>query len=134
MYGFVSYRFVCAIRVLIVQLVLLRSYTTKSEGEEDYACYIWEVTRATSAALAFFKPIKFKKSEAMFVDSAMKLNNLIFAVLNEANALFLGATFKSIISIGIDWTDVAGLAKEKIKAYSIIKTCIDLSINANNEA
>jgi predicted acylesterase/phospholipase RssA len=130
----VSYRFVCATRSQTVQPVLLRSYKTWSEVEENYTCHIWEAARATSAAPLFFEPIKFKISGATFVDGAMRLNNPISAILNEADSLFPDATFRSIISIGTGWTDVAGLAVEKLKVHNVIKTCIDLSINANNEA
>lgn len=126
--------FVCATRAQTVHPVLLRSYTTWSEGEENYACHIWEAARATAAAPLFFEPIKLKISGATFVDGAMRLNNPISAVLNEADALFPDATFKSIISIGTGWTDVTGLAVEQVKAHNVIKTCIDISINANNEA
>jgi predicted acylesterase/phospholipase RssA len=130
----ILYRFVCATRAQTVQPVLLRSYTTWSEGEENYTCHIWEAARATAAAPLFFEPIKLKVSGATFVDGAMRLNNPISAVLNEADALFPDATFKSIISIGTGWTDVAGLVVEQVKAHNVIKTCIDISINANNEA
>lgn len=104
----VLYRFVCATRAQTIQPVLLRSYTTWSEGEENYTCHIWEAARATAAAPLFFAPIKLKISGATFVDGAMRLNNPISAV--------------------------AGLATEQTKAHSVIKTCIDISSNANNEA
>lgn len=130
----VLYRFVCTTRVPTVHPVLFRSYTTWSEEEQDYDCHIWEAARATTAAPLFFEPIKLKKGGATFVDGAMRLNNPISAVLDEADALFPDATFKSVISIGTGWIDVAGLPVEKLKIHDVIKTCIDISINANNEA
>lgn len=64
----------------------------------------------------------------------MRLNNPISEVLNEADQLYPGAQYKSVISIGTGWIDVKGLNVSRLKGHDVVKTCIDLSINANNEA
>jgi len=126
--------FVCAARAQTVHAVLLRSYQTWVPSEENYDCLIWEAARATSAAPLFFEPTTFRSTRATFVDGGLRLNNPITEVLNEANHLYPNATYKSIISIGTGWIDVRGLAVSQIRCHDVIRTCIGLSLNANNEA
>lgn len=124
----------CAARSVIVHPVLLRSYETSSATERDYTCHIWEAARATSAAPLFFEPVTLKASGATFVDGAMRLSNPIFEVLNEAERLFPGVGLRCIISVGTGWTDVQGLCNSKLRVHDVVKTCIDLSTDATNEA
>jgi patatin-like phospholipase/acyl hydrolase len=129
-------RFVCTTRNIRPSLhnVLLRSYTTWSPTEENYVCHIWEAARATSAAPIFFEPLKLRSSGATFGDGALGLNNPIFEVLHEADILWPKATIRSVLSIGTGLTDVKGLDTSQLKMWNVLKTCVDLSINANKQA
>jgi hypothetical protein len=75
-----------------------------------------------------------KSSGATFGDGALGLNNPISEVLNEADRLFPEARIKCILSIGTGWTDIQGLDTSQLKLWNVLKTCVDLSINANQAA
>jgi patatin-like phospholipase/acyl hydrolase len=130
------FRFVCTTRNIRPSLhnVLLRSYTTWSPTEENYVCHIWEAARATSAAPLFFEPLTLRSSGATFGDGALGLNNPIFEVLHEADILWPNTTIRSVLSIGTGLTDVKGLDTSQHKMWDVLKTCVDLSMNANKQA
>lgn len=126
-------RFVCATRAQTLHPVLLRSYTTYAPSEENHDCFIWEAARATSAVPLFFEPTTLM-SGATLVDGGLRHNNPIKEVLNEAEYLYPNAGYKTVLSIGTGLIDAHGLAVSQPKYHAVIKTCIDLSHNANNEA
>ncbi|KAE9377601.1 hypothetical protein N431DRAFT_541303 [Stipitochalara longipes BDJ] len=128
--------FVCCTRNIKLSLhnVLFRSYTTWYPSEENYICHIWEAARATSAAPLFFAPLKLKSSGATFGDGALGLNNPINEVLNEARRLYKNTPIRSLLSIGTGLTDVKGLDTGQINILDVLKTCVDLSMNANKQA
>ncbi|TVY84254.1 Calcium-independent phospholipase A2-gamma [Lachnellula suecica] len=128
--------FVCSTRNIkpAIHNVLIRSYTTWIPTEENYDCHIWEAARATSAAPLFFEPLKLKSCGATFGDGALGLNNPISEVINEADRLFPNADFKCILSIGTGLTDVKGLDTSQLSGGDVIRTCVDLSMNANRQA
>jgi predicted acylesterase/phospholipase RssA len=125
---------VCATPAQTVRPVLLRSYTTWAPSEENYDCFIWEAARATLAAPLFFEPTKISSTNATFVDGAVHLNNPITEVIEEGDYLYPGAVYRSIISIGTGWIDIGSLHISQLPFHDIIKTCIDMSQNANNAA
>jgi hypothetical protein len=55
-------------------------------------------------------------------------------VLNEADRLYPNATIRSVLSIGTGLTDVKGLDTGQLKMWDVLRTCVDLSINANRQA
>lgn len=125
--------FVAATRAQTVHPVLLRSYKTWQASEENYKCYVWEAARATSAAPLFFEPTRLATNET-FVDGALHLNNPITEVIREAESLWPSTTLKSIVSIGTGWIDPKGLDISQLRGHNVVKTCIDLALNSNNEA
>ena len=95
-----SLSFVCAMRRENTQHVRLRSYSTTQADEVD--CKIWEAARATSAAPAFFDPIKIGPFGEEFIDGAIGANNPIDEVLAEARSIWPDADkrIQCIVSIG----------------------------------
>lgn len=128
--------FVCATRNIKPSLhnVLFRSYTTWAPSQENYVCHIWEAARVTSAAPLFFEPLKLKSSNAAFGDGALGLNNPILEVLNEVERLYSNATIRLVLSIGTGLTDVKGLDTSQLRMWNVLKTCVELSINASKQA
>ncbi|KAL2886498.1 Vegetative incompatibility protein HET-E-1 [Ceratocystis lukuohia] len=51
-------------------------------------CTVWEIARATSAAVAFFKPIKLGRERIEFIDAAFGHNNPCETLIKEAERLF----------------------------------------------
>ncbi|KAL1893258.1 hypothetical protein Cpir12675_004191 [Ceratocystis pirilliformis] len=51
-------------------------------------CSVWEIARATSAAIAFFKPIKLGRDDIEFVDEVFGNNNPCETLIKEAEKLF----------------------------------------------
>jgi predicted acylesterase/phospholipase RssA len=127
-------RFVCATSTETLHRELLRSYTTREVSESDYDCYLWEAARATTAAPLFFEPVVLRSSGVTLVDGAMRFNNPIYEVLNEAEQLYPGASFDCIVSLGTGWTGVKPLEDSQLKGLAVLQTCVDLAINAHNEA
>ncbi|SRR6266536_3298080 len=64
----------------------------------------------------------------------MRLNNPIYEVLNEASRLYPKASIGCVVSLGTGWTDVTELDHSRVNFTSVIKTCVDLALNANNVA
>ncbi|KAL2885585.1 Vegetative incompatibility protein HET-E-1 [Ceratocystis lukuohia] len=51
-------------------------------------CTVWEIARATSAAVPFFKPIKLGRERIEFIDAAFGNNNPCEILITEAETLF----------------------------------------------
>ncbi|KAL2886888.1 Vegetative incompatibility protein HET-E-1 [Ceratocystis lukuohia] len=51
-------------------------------------CTVWQIARATSAAVAFFKPIKLGRDGIEFIDAAFNNNNPCETLIREAEKLF----------------------------------------------
>ncbi|KAL2885559.1 Vegetative incompatibility protein HET-E-1 [Ceratocystis lukuohia] len=51
-------------------------------------CTVWEIARATSAAVAFFKPFKLGRDGIEFIDAAFGNNNPCETLIKEAKKLF----------------------------------------------
>ncbi|KAI3546788.1 hypothetical protein CSPX01_04030 [Colletotrichum filicis] len=65
------------------ELLLLRSYETRQELDKHSKQFqLWEALRATSAATTYFK--EYRRGNAGFLDGALKSNNPIFQVRQEA--------------------------------------------------
>lgn len=82
----------------------------------------------------FFEPLKLKSSGATFGDGALGLNNPISEVFNEIDRLYKNAIIRSVLSIGTGLTDVKGLDTGKLRMVDVVKTCVELSLNANKQA
>ncbi|KAI3556897.1 ankyrin repeat protein [Colletotrichum abscissum] len=65
------------------ELLLLRSYETRQEIDKHSKQFqLWEALRATSAATTYFK--EYRRGNAGYLDGALKSNNPIFQVRQEA--------------------------------------------------
>ncbi|KAK1659020.1 hypothetical protein BDP55DRAFT_733684 [Colletotrichum godetiae] len=65
------------------ELLLLRSYETRQELDKHSKQFqLWEALRATSAATTYFK--EYRRGNAGYLDGALKSNNPIFQVRQEA--------------------------------------------------
>ncbi|KAK1623065.1 hypothetical protein BDP81DRAFT_138501 [Colletotrichum phormii] len=65
------------------ELLLLRSYETRQELDKHSKQFqLWEALRATSAATTYFK--EYRRGNAGYLDGALKSNNPIFQVHQEA--------------------------------------------------
>ncbi|KAL2887533.1 pyruvate kinase [Ceratocystis lukuohia] len=80
-------------------------FTTYDPSTSLSGCMIWEVARATSAAIALFKPIKVGRDEVEFVDAGFGHNNPCETLIAEAEAKFPGRDML-ILSIGTGLGDV----------------------------
>ncbi|OHF00497.1 ankyrin repeat protein [Colletotrichum orchidophilum] len=69
------------------ELLLLRSYETRQEMDKHSKQFqLWEALRATSAATTYFK--EYRRGNAGYLDGALKSNNPIFQVRQEARDLW----------------------------------------------
>lgn len=68
----------------------------------SFNCKIWEVCCATSAAPAYFEPIKIgdNSEQEIFADGGLGYNNPVEQVLEEARCIFPGQKVACIVSIG----------------------------------
>ncbi|CAK7207974.1 hypothetical protein SEUCBS139899_010808 [Sporothrix eucalyptigena] len=96
--------FVCAVPQQDVRTragpTLFRTYDVREYA--TFNCTIWEASRATSAAPAYFDPISIGDpgEEETFVDGGLGYNNPIEQVLEEACRIFPKRKVACIVSIG----------------------------------
>lgn len=105
-------------------IVLLRTYLSSSE--EHVPCKVWEAGRATSAAPTFFDPIKLANG-AVFRDGALRDNNPLFQLINEARIEFPNQKISAIVSIG---TGVPTSIVLSNGLTSVAKACAKIATNA----
>ncbi|RDW62196.1 hypothetical protein BP6252_11629 [Coleophoma cylindrospora] len=79
---------------------LFRTYKVRENA--SFNCTIWEACRATSAAPAYFAPIKIghEGEQETFVDGGLGYNNPIEQVLEEARRVFPRRKVACVVSIG----------------------------------
>lgn len=100
----------------------LRSY--HSTLEEPIACAIWEAARATSAAPTFFEKITFECGTT-FRDGALRDNNPIFQLVDEAKYVFPGQEISTIVSLG------TGVSSPIVVGDSLLSSCESMRPNCN---
>lgn len=76
---------------------LFETYGTSAAFDK---CTIWEVARATSAAVTFFKPIKVGRDGVDFIDAGFGYNNPCYELIKEAQRVFGRNREPQILSIG----------------------------------
>jgi predicted acylesterase/phospholipase RssA len=118
-------RFVVTTRESNAALALIRSYNNTKRTAVLYdECKIWEACRATSAATTFFDPVQIGSRQQKFIDGAVRYNNPIQQVYNEAMDLDQSReTF--ILSIGTGSAPgkaFEGKLKDIVEAMKIIVT------------
>ncbi|KAL1890817.1 hypothetical protein Cpir12675_005213 [Ceratocystis pirilliformis] len=109
---------------------LLTLFTTYDPSTSLSGCGIWEVARATSAAIALFKPIKVGRDEVEFADASFGHNNPCETLIAEAKAKFPGRDMLSL-SIGTGLGDVAEI---KDTGKSILKALEGLAASSKATA
>ncbi|KAK5652534.1 hypothetical protein OQA88_10440 [Cercophora sp. LCS_1] len=79
-------------------------FTTYDPKCKFYTCAIWQIARATSAAPAFFKPIRLGSHEIEFIDAAIGYNNPCEVIIKEARNQFPNRRLQ-ILSVGTGLKD-----------------------------
>ncbi|KKF94991.1 Vegetative incompatibility protein HET-E-1 [Ceratocystis platani] len=75
-------------------------------------CKVWEVARATSAAITLFDPIKLGRDGIEFIDASYGYNNPCEALISEAKEQFPGRRIM-ILSIGTGLGDVVEISDSR---------------------
>ncbi|PHH49227.1 Vegetative incompatibility protein HET-E-1 [Ceratocystis fimbriata CBS 114723] len=89
-------------------------------------CTVWEIARATSAAVAFFKPIKLGRERIEFVDAAFGNNNPCGILITEAETLF--PSHETIaLSLGTGLSDVVEINNLRSSITAALKTMVSSS-------
>ncbi|KAF2815263.1 FabD/lysophospholipase-like protein, partial [Mytilinidion resinicola] len=78
--------------------VRLRSYSSRLESSKG--CTVWEAARATSAAPLYFDPISFGVPPMKYIDGALRYNNPVRVLYDEAKSEWPDRPIACIISIG----------------------------------
>ncbi len=113
---------------------LLRTYKSRRIGHQNYDCFVWEAVRATSAAPLFFEPLTLQKSQATFVDGAVRANNPIDQITSEARHLWPGRSIGCLVSLGTGVRIPQGFNANKSRLHEVLQTLADIATDANNKA
>jgi len=73
-------------------------------------------------------------SGATFVDGALRANNPIQLVIDEAERIWPNRPFGCVVSIGTGWKTVKPIATSKPKLHEILKTLTEIAMDANTKA
>ena len=93
-----------------------------------------EAARATTAAPLFFEPVTLEASGATFVDGAVRANNPIQHVVDEAERLWPKRPFGCVVSVGTGWKNVSPIATSRPRLHEILKTLTEIATDANTKA
>ncbi|KAL1888328.1 hypothetical protein Cpir12675_006217 [Ceratocystis pirilliformis] len=105
-------------------------FTTYDDSTSFSGSKIWEVARATSAAITFFKSIKVGRDEVEFIDAGFGHNNPCEALIEETKKEYPGREM-TILSIGTGLGDVIEI---KDKRISIIKALASMATTSKAAA
>ncbi|KAL1886009.1 hypothetical protein Cpir12675_006937 [Ceratocystis pirilliformis] len=83
-------------------------------------CKIWEVARATSAAVNFFDSIRIGRDEIEFIDAGFGYSNPCEVLIKEATSIFPNRTIK-VTSIGTGLGDIVGIQDTKESVIEALK-------------
>ena len=117
-----------ATKVNIEEPTLFRTYDKSTAFD---GCAIWEVARATSAAVTYFKPIKLGRDGIEYIDAGIGNNNPCDRLIAEARNAFPGYGDLQILSIG---TGLENVVEVKNTRPSIIKALHKSAISSNKVA
>ena len=93
-----------------------------------------EAARATTAAPIFFEPAMLKSSGATFVDGAVRANNPIQLVVDEAERIWPNRPFGCVVSMGTGWKNIKPIATSKPRLHEVLKTLTEIAMDANTKA
>ena len=97
---------------------LFKTYDTSTAFD---SCTIWQVARATSAALTFFKPIKVGRDEIEFIDASFGCNNPCEILIEEGQRQFPKRGQMRILSIGTGLGDVVTIKDYRFSIINALK-------------
>ncbi|KAL1974583.1 hypothetical protein VTN31DRAFT_4787 [Thermomyces dupontii] len=97
---------------------LFKTYDTSTAFD---SCTIWQVARATSAALTFFKPIKVGRDEIEFIDASFGCNNPCEILIEEGQRQFPERGQMRILSIGTGLGDVVTIKDYRFSIINALK-------------
>ncbi|KKF93566.1 Patatin [Ceratocystis platani] len=98
-------------------------FTTYDTSSSLSGSKVWEVARATSADVAFFKPIRVGRDQIEFVDASFGYSNPCEDIIIEAEKQFPGQQMV-ILSIGTGLGDVVPIGDTKDSAIAALKDVI----------
>jgi len=127
----ILFRFAAVTRTASSEYELLRNYETTATDQQDYPCYIWEACLATSAAPIFFEPFTLHDSKVTFADGALRLNNPIREVVNEAGRVWKDRELGCVVSIGTGWMKTSEVPARLDK---FLKACVQLLMKSEHTA
>jgi len=107
---------------------LFKTYDTSATFA---ACKIWEVARATTAATAFFKPIRIGRDEIEFIDAGFGYNNPCEVLIDESRRQFPERSQMRILSIG---TGLGGVVTVRDNVFAIIKALKKMAASSQKVA
>ena len=94
--------FVCAPQVADSSPTLIRSYENPEVFGDLLGVKMWEAARATSAATTFFDPIQIGYHGEKFADGALRHNNPIYQVYQEAKDLWpMTTSYCSVLGLAV---------------------------------
>ena len=106
----------------------------RSSRDPGTGCTIWQAARATSAAPLFFPPIRFGVPPANYVDGALRHNNPVRVLYEEAQAVFdihATGTIRCIISIGTGVPNQTGTGD---RGHEILKCLTAMALDSQQTA
>jgi hypothetical protein len=75
-----------------------------------------------------------KSSGATFVDGAVRANNPIQLVVDEAERIWPNRPFGCVVSIGTGWKNIKPIATSKPRLHEVLKTLTEIAMDANTKA
>ncbi|KAL1994652.1 hypothetical protein VTN49DRAFT_2122 [Thermomyces lanuginosus] len=107
---------------------LFRTYDASTAFE---SCTVWEVARATSAAVGFFEPIRLGRDGIEFVDAAFGYNNPCEVLVQEGRKVFPERRLLRIVSIGTGLGDVITIENSSESIVKALKSMATSSKRAD---
>ncbi|KAL1995554.1 hypothetical protein VTN49DRAFT_1741 [Thermomyces lanuginosus] len=107
---------------------LFKTYNLSTAFE---SCTIWEVARATTAAVGFFDSIKLGRDEIEFIDASFGYNNPCEILIQEGRKQFPDRQSMRILSIGAGLGDVITIEDSPA---SVIKSLRDMATSSRRVA
>lgn len=100
---------------------LFKTYDSSTAFE---SCTIWQVARATSAAVGLFESIKLGRDGIEFVDAAFGYNNPCEVLIQEALKQFPGRRQMRILSFGTSIGDVVNIGDFSALIISALRNMV----------
>jgi len=112
--------FVVATSLHATGAVRMRSYATRDD--DPFAACIWEAARATSAAPAFFLPIRI--NDVLYGDGGLGYNNPTDEAIAEARKIWPGRPIGIVLSIGTGLEEALQLKDESTEISKMAKAML----------